>query len=42
METLKKVEESENERRRLLEETKQLKKAQDEANALFRRIFSKE
>ena len=49
METLKKVEESENERRRLLEETEQLKKAQDElkkaqdeTNAFFRRMFSKE
>ena len=49
METLKKVEESENERRRLLEETEQLKKAQDELkkaqdemNAFFRRMFSKE
>jgi len=48
METLKKVEESENERRRLLEETEQLmkaldelKKAQDETNAFFRRMFSK-
>ena len=49
METLKKVEESENKRRRLLEETEQLKKAQDElkkaqdeTNAFFRRMFSKE
>ena len=49
METLKKVEESENERRRLLEETEQLKKAQDElkkakdeTNVFFRRMFSKE
>ena len=50
METLKnKVEESENERRKLLEEIEQLKKAQDElkkaqdeTNAFFRRMFSKE
>jgi len=42
METLKKVEKSENERRRLLEETEQLKKAQDETNVFFRRMFSKE